>query len=599
MKQLKPIQKIGKENESSSSFGATLSACMIVRNEEEFLPGCLDSIRDAVDEIVVVDTGSTDRTVEIAESFGAKVYRHAWNDNFTEARNCTLSYATCDWILQIDADEVLEQEDMPLLREAIKSDLYNGVLIAIYNHMPNGLSKFYYKRLFRRGVARYEGIVHEQIIVEGPIVHAEIRIYHYGYNLSKEKMAAKDKRNKELLLRQIEEDPKNTFAWCNLNRIYRSKGEFAKAVKNGKHALSLKRYEEDTATYLTLLYDTAYCCLKTEHLDEGEKLCHEGLRHNPENLNLLFTLGGIYFKQERYDEAIQAHEEFLRQREIAEKRPNLDANVVDTWSYGSIVRNNSGLCYRLLGDYDKAIDCLESAITQDDQHLNLYKSLFLCYIEIGDFLNAQLVLKRAVEVGIADDFTFVKLGDLYRRENRFNEAIKQYEKAIKINPDNSDAYNGWGYALLMKGQKEDADLKFSKALELNPYHERAHFNLVKLKFSQGAHQKALEEIDKLVSLKPESGQIYRDAGDICIKLGNYEKAIELYKECIKKAPADKVTMCNMGSCYAKLGHLESAQMAYQTALSIDPNYAEAARNLSIIDNAIAKVGEEKMVDAAS
>ena len=574
---------------------------MIVRNEEEFLPGCLESIKDAVDEIIVVDTGSTDRTVEIAESFGAKVYRHPWNDNFTEARNYSLSYATCDWILQIDADEALEQEDIPLLRKAIHSDLYNGVLIAIYNHMPNGLSKFYYKRLFRRGVSRYEGIIHEQIIVEGTIVHAEIRIYHYGYKLSKEKMEAKDNRNKELLLRQIEEDPNNTFAWCNLNRIYRSKREFAKAVKNGKHALSLKRYEEDTATYLTLLYDTAYCCLKTGRLDEGTQLCHEGLQRNPENLNLLFTLGGIYFKQERYIEAINTHEEFLRQRETAEKSPNLDANVVDTWSFGSIIRDNIGQCYRLLRDYEKAINCLKDAIAQDDQCLNLYKSLFLCYIEIEDFLNAESVLESAVEAGIADDFTFVQLGDLYKRENRFDEAIKEYGKAIEINPDNLDAYNSWGYVLLMKGQKEDAHSKLSRALELDPDHAWARLNLVKLRLAQGASREALEEIDKLISLRPESAQIYRDAGDICVKLERYEKAIDLYVECIRRDATDKVTISNMASCYAKLGHLESAQIAYQTALSIDPNYSEAARNLKVIEDIMTKyrIGERKIVDAAT
>ena len=73
---------------------------MIVKNEEKFLAQCLKSIKDAVDEIIIVDTGSTDRTVEIAQSFGAKVYHHPWR-SFSEARNHSLSYATCDWILKL------------------------------------------------------------------------------------------------------------------------------------------------------------------------------------------------------------------------------------------------------------------------------------------------------------------------------------------------------------------------------------------------------------------------------------------------------------------------------------------------------------------
>ena len=499
MRKVKPIKKIGENNESSSSFGATLSACMIVKNEEEFLPRCLESIKDAVDEIIVVDTGSTDRTVEIAESYKAKVYHHPWNDDFSEARNHSLSYATCDWILQIDADEELEQEDIPLLRKTIKSGLYNGVFVAIYNYMPDCLSKLSYKRLYRRGKAHYEDIVHNQIIVEGDVARAEIRIYHYGYNLSKEKMEAKYERSKKLLEKQIEEGRKNTFAWYNLNRIYRNKGELNTVVENGMHALSLKPYEEykeegTVGTYLMLLYDTAYCCLMSGRLDKGEELCQEGLNHNPENLDLIFTLGGIYFNKKRYDDAINMYREFLRQRERTEKNPNLDAYSIHTWSFGSIIRNNVGQCYRLLGDYEKAIDYLKNVISQDDQCLNLYKSLSLCYIEIGDCPNAQLVLKRAVEVGIADDFTFVKLGDLYIKENRLDDAIKQYEKAVEMNPDNPDAYNGWGYILLTKGEIEGADLKFSKALELDPVHQWVRLNLVKLKLHQGAHHEALARI---------------------------------------------------------------------------------------------------------
>ncbi len=405
------------------------------------------------------------------------------------------------------------------------------------------------------------------------------------------------------LERQIEEDPNNTLAWYNLNQILRDKGEFDKAVENGIRALSFKPYEEDRKTYLMLLFNTAYCCLMSGHLDEGERLCQEGLTYNPQSLNLLSflsVLGGIYFNKKRYNDAISTYQEFLKQREIIEKDPNFKAYVMDTRSRKSAIRATIGECYRLLGDYQKAIDYLKNAITQDDQHLDLYKNLALCYILMGELPGARCTLERAVEVGIADDRTFVKLGDLYIREKRLDEAIKQYEEALEINPDNSDAYNGRGYALLMKGQKEDADLKFSKALELNPNHERACFNFVKLKFSQGAHQETLEQIDKLVSLEPQSAEIYREAGNICVQLGKYEKAIDLYEECIIQDPTDKVTMSNVASCYAKLGHLESAQMAYQTVLSIDPNYAEATRSLKVVEDLITKygIGEQSMVDAA-
>ena len=127
----------------------------------------------------------------------------------------------------------------------------------------------------------------------------------------------------------------------------------------------------------------------------------------------------------------------------------------------------------------------------------------------------------------------------------------------------------------------------------------ARLNLVKLKLHQGVDQEALEEIDKLVSLGPESAEVYRETSNICVRLENYEKAIDLYEECIRRDPTDKVTMSNIASCYARLGHLESAQIAYQTALKLDPNYAEAARNLKVIEDIIAKygIGEQNMADS--
>ena len=115
---INPEHQIAKENLAFLNTyhflpKKTISLCMIVKDEEEFLPGCLESVKEAVDEIIIVDTGSTDRTVEIAKSYGAKVYFHPWENDFSKARNYSISYATGDWIMYLDADEELFKEDIP------------------------------------------------------------------------------------------------------------------------------------------------------------------------------------------------------------------------------------------------------------------------------------------------------------------------------------------------------------------------------------------------------------------------------------------------------------------------------------------------------
>ena len=94
-----------------------ISLCMIVKNEENVIDRCLNCVKDVVDEMIIVDTGSTDNTIAKAESLGAKIYNFQWIDDFAEARNFSFSKATKDYILWLDADDVLEEDDIVILKE--------------------------------------------------------------------------------------------------------------------------------------------------------------------------------------------------------------------------------------------------------------------------------------------------------------------------------------------------------------------------------------------------------------------------------------------------------------------------------------------------
>jgi len=111
----------------------SISACMIVRNEEKLLPGCLESIRDWVDEIIVVDTGSSDATLDIARQYGARVFQQPWEGDFSKHRNYSVEQASGDWLLIIDADERFVLEDVPQIIDRMIEGQFGALAVSVLN----------------------------------------------------------------------------------------------------------------------------------------------------------------------------------------------------------------------------------------------------------------------------------------------------------------------------------------------------------------------------------------------------------------------------------------------------------------------------------
>ena len=209
---------------SGSPVGARnvypISLCMIVRNEERFLAGCLESVRDVVDEICIADTGSTDATVAIAESFGARLTHIAWRDDFAWARNAALAMATGAWIFVLDADEVLAPESRAALHalRTRKPDV-RGLWIQCRNLSDpvrgTVASTNAIMRIFPNDPAiRYRGSLHEFVTRDGeeralPGDKTPIEIVHYGYTPGLIAERDKAKRNLALSRSAFEDDPDN------------------------------------------------------------------------------------------------------------------------------------------------------------------------------------------------------------------------------------------------------------------------------------------------------------------------------------------------------------------------------------------------------
>lgn len=287
-----------------------LSAALIVRDEQHNLPRCLASIRDLVDEIVVVDTGSIDRTKEVARSFGARVFDFPWNDSFADARNEAARRVRGDWILTIDADETAGA----FAREELRNLLADESKAAYYVRFRRRrrLTQNWQLKLYRNHPdLSHSGFIHEAITPSAlraatgqALGWCDLSIDHSGYNGD---LHHKHARNLPLLYRALETEPghpNKAHIWGHVADIHEALGrpEFAAAAR--RRAVELVRQKGrphpcDCGVYLALLTQRFLGGVQV-----GE-LLHEALALFPDNLQLLWIEGRYLMQQACYAAAGQ------------------------------------------------------------------------------------------------------------------------------------------------------------------------------------------------------------------------------------------------------------------------------------------------------
>jgi tetratricopeptide (TPR) repeat protein len=262
-----------------------VSLCMIVCNEETCLPTCLDSVRHLVDEILIVDTGSTDGSLVIADQAGARVVSMSWQGDFAQARNLSLAQAGGDWILVMDADEVLEPCTRKEFERFLLQEDIEGYFLPIRNVLekpevsvstnPGALD--YVVRLFRnRSYYRFEGALHEQIAPsilrvqgENALAHAPLSILHFGYLPERIKEKNKSARNRRILAQELAQNPDSPFYLYCLGIEYLQLDEAELGIPYLEQALQVLRKTSRYAGYYPdLLRSLAVGYLQRQQMPE-------------------------------------------------------------------------------------------------------------------------------------------------------------------------------------------------------------------------------------------------------------------------------------------------------------------------------------------
>ncbi len=288
-------------NNSANNYPPTISLCMIVKNEEFFLPKCLDSVKDFVDEIIIVDTGSTDRSVEIAKRYNAKTYHHPWENNFSKARNYSLKYATCDWILILDADEELDTKDAPGLKAVIRECDADLLYLQVLDKTMEGeiVSVSNSVRVFRNHLGiKYEGTVHNYLKYNGNTKIANIKLFHYGYNLDEEKMERKFVRTSSLLKEQIKNDPSNPMPHHFLAIAFSGRNMYDECIDEALKAIKLfEQNNINTDVKLLTCYTASVAFYNRDDLVNAEYYALKSVNSYPDYLDGYFILSSIYMRQ--------------------------------------------------------------------------------------------------------------------------------------------------------------------------------------------------------------------------------------------------------------------------------------------------------------
>lgn len=295
-----------------------LSLCMIVRDEEDVLSRCLKSVSGIVDEIIIVDTGSIDNTKGIAEGFGARLFDYRWEDDFSAARNFSLEQARGDWILVLDADEVLVCDSGEQVRQLIEKPGIEGYFIKIINLLGDArnhdASEDWVVRLFKRKKAyRFEGAIHEQvrpaierIAGEDSIKTAPLKIYHDGYRCSVVKNKGKVERNMRIAKKALVSNPKDPFLLYSLACEFFVSGEYGEALQTFRQA---QKNINPTVGYLSDIYIKMSLCLyalgRFEEMDE--------FNNSSLSPDFLFVYGLLKMETGMFNEAEEAIRKCLTQ----------------------------------------------------------------------------------------------------------------------------------------------------------------------------------------------------------------------------------------------------------------------------------------------
>ncbi|WP_278682960.1 glycosyltransferase, partial [Paraclostridium bifermentans] len=340
-----------------------LSIVMMIKNEEKYLDNTLKSLNPLMNniksELIILDTGSTDRSIEIAQKYTKKVYFEKWNDNFAQMRNISVGYAKGEWILIVDADEELVNYEklINFFKNGVHKK-YSSASIELTNIMSEDrtlFNKASIVRLFKKDRDfRYEGAIHEQPIYKEPIFNDIANFNHYGYMYKNEEVKQKKlNRNEKILLSELKLNPNNPYILYQLAMNYSAFGEKKEALSYMEKCYEIYNKLGNTYSYVTSGLAKLY--IELDEYEKCEKLCKDYIKNDNKNIDIYCYIAISQNNLKKYKESLDNYNRYLHLLENYEisTQANDLYSVCDTISFIENVKIDMINIYYNLGMYEK------------------------------------------------------------------------------------------------------------------------------------------------------------------------------------------------------------------------------------------------------
>jgi tetratricopeptide (TPR) repeat protein len=583
----------------------TLSVCLIVKNEESTLDRCLSSVQDAADEMVVVDTGSRDRTVEVARRHGAQVAHFEWCDDFAAARNYALGLATGDWILIMDADDEMEPGGAVSLRRCLDGRPQAEVcsLRTRIPHGGEGEAIVEHPRLFRNHMAlRYTGVIHEQLVYPdgrwaAPQAATGIAVYHHGYLDAPEDMEARHARNLRILRAQVERQPDDAWAHFNLGKEYYAHQKFEEALPCLRRALELAA--EDRAYRVKAYAHLGAALTALSRAEEAERIYSEALERYPDNAELWFGLGEVKRALGREHEAARAYEAATRARfgaglafhdftcrdlkprarlaEIALAHGRLEEAEAH-WRKARVVRGDVASLRQLRRLIDDARARTE-ATHEVEERIAAYRARLALQ---PDDLRARADLVAAL----------IALG-------RTTEAEGEAAAAARFAQTSPEVLNLQGTALAACGRLEEAARVFARAAEHETGSANALCKLAAVQRELGRVDEARDAFERALAADEACIVAYVGLGELRSSQGEWDEALQSYEAAVKTDPEHVGAWLGLARSYLEKQVVEAAAQCYEMAVRLSGGAPEVLAEVGRARDRIAAMAEPAFAEASS